>query len=76
MPSNGLIPDCVSDSVPNKYLASPILVVEDDGCGMTDATIDGGFLKIATDIKSNEESTLGEKALADWQLRDLEQRYL
>lgn len=63
MPSNGLIPDCVSDSVPNKYLASPILVVEDDGCGMTDATIDGGFLKIATDIKSNEESTLGEKGI-------------
>lgn len=55
MPSNELIPDCVSDSVPNKYLASPILVVEDDGCGMTDATIDGGFLKIATDIKSNEK---------------------
>ena len=63
MPSNELIPDCVSDSVPNKYLASPILVVEDDGCGMTDATIDGGFLKIATDIKSNEESTLGEKGI-------------
>ncbi|WP_418740578.1 ATP-binding protein [Dysosmobacter sp.] len=63
MPSNELIPDCVSDSVPNKYLASPILVVEDDGCGMTDATIDGGFLKIATDIKSNEKSTLGEKGI-------------
>lgn len=63
MLSNELIPDCVSDSVPNKYLASPILVVEDDGCGMTDATIDGGFLKIATDIKSNEESTLGEKGI-------------
>lgn len=30
---------------------------------MTDATIDGGFLKIATDIKSNEESTLGEKGI-------------
>lgn len=63
MSSNELIPDCVGDSIPNEYLASPILVVEDDGCGMTDATIDGGFLKIATDIKSNEESTLGEKGI-------------
>lgn len=63
MPSNELIPDCVSNFIPNKYRTSPILIVEDDGCGMTDATINDGFLKIATDIKSNEEGTLGEKGI-------------
>lgn len=30
---------------------------------MNDATLDDGFLKIATDIKSNEEGTLGEKGI-------------
>lgn len=61
--SNVFIPAHVRDSIPNQHLDSPMLIVEDDGCGMTDATLDDGFLKIATDIKSNEEGTLGEKGI-------------
>ena len=30
MPSNELIPDCVSNFIPNKYRTSPILIVEDE----------------------------------------------
>ena len=40
-----------------------MLIVEDDGRGMTNAALDDGFLKIATDIKTNEEGTLGEKGI-------------
>ena len=40
-----------------------MLIVEDDGCGMTDAVIDNGFLRIATDIKVDEEGSLGEKGI-------------
>ena len=40
MPSNELIPDCVSNFIPNKYRTSPILIVEDDGCGMTDYAVE------------------------------------
>lgn len=39
------------------------MIVEDDGRGMTNAALDDGFLKIATDIKTNEEGTLGEKGI-------------
>lgn len=61
--SNELFPAHVRDIIPKQYHHSPMLIVEDDGCGMNDATLDDGFLKIATDIKSNEEGTLGEKGI-------------
>lgn len=44
-------------------LAQPILLVEDDGIGMTDQDIDNGFLRIATDIKSGKSNTLGQKGI-------------
>lgn len=61
--SNELFPAHVRNIIPKQYHHSPMLIVEDDGCGMNDATLDDGFLKIATDIKSNEEGTLGEKGI-------------
>lgn len=51
------------DFIPQDYLKRPLLIVEDDGFGMTDKTIDEGFLRIATDIKSNDSSSLGEKGI-------------
>lgn len=62
LPDN-LIPGHVRTVIPEKYLYAPMLIVEDDGIGMTDAVIDNGFLKIATDIKADEEDTLGEKGI-------------
>ena len=60
---NELLPDYVRAVIPSKYLSSPLLVVEDDGYGMTDSVLDNGFLRIATDIKTTEEKTLGEKGI-------------
>lgn len=54
----------VFDHIPEKCKNMPLLVVEDDGCGMTDEVIDAGFLKVGTSIKSNDpEETLGEKGI-------------
>jgi len=53
----------VSSVIPQKYFHMPLLVVEDDGYGMTDEIIDRGFLRIATSIKSNQADTLGEKGI-------------
>ena len=50
-------------NIPDDYLYKPMLLVEDDGIGMTDHTIDEGFLKIATDIKANEKDVLGKKGI-------------
>lgn len=58
-----LIPDHVLDIIPKQYYGMPVLVVEDDGIGMTDSIIDTGFLRIATDIKADEKDTLGEKGI-------------
>ena len=60
---NELLPDYVRAVIPSKYLSSPLLVVEDDGCGMPDTVLDNGFLRIATDIKTTEEKMLGEKGI-------------
>ena len=61
--SNEFIPAHIRATIPEQYLNSPMLIVEDDGCGMTDAVIDNGFLRIATDIKVDEEGSLGEKGI-------------
>ena len=53
----------LSASIPQDYFKKPLLIVEDDGLGMTDRVIDEGFLRIATNIKSNKSSTLGEKGI-------------
>lgn len=58
-----LIPDHILREIPKQYFDLPMLIVEDDGCGMTDTVIDEGFLRIATDIKSDQEGTLGEKGI-------------
>lgn len=47
----------------SKDLDIPILVVEDDGIGMTEDTIEKGFLSVGTDIKLSEKDTLGEKGI-------------
>lgn len=65
---NGVLPQGVPDiseiaNIPVDYLNRPILLVEDDGTGMTDQAIDNGFLKIATDIKTNDKNTLGQKGI-------------
>lgn len=61
--SDEFIPAHIRATIPEQYLNSPMLIVEDDGCGMTDAVIDNGFLRIATDIKVDEEGSLGEKGI-------------
>lgn len=65
---NNGIPDVLQNSpvasvIPQQYFHMPLLIVEDDGYGMTDEVIDSGFLRIATNIKSNKEDTLGEKGI-------------
>lgn len=65
---NGVLPPGLPDiseiaNIPADYLNRPILLVEDDGTGMTDQAIDYGFLRIATDIKTNDRDTLGQKGI-------------
>lgn len=65
---NGILPKGLPDiceiaNIPAEYLNKPILLVEDDGIGMTDQAIDYGFLRIATDIKTNDRDTLGQKGI-------------
>lgn len=65
---NGILPHGLPDiceiaNIPAEYLNKPILIVEDDGIGMTDQAIDYGFLRIATDIKRNDRDTLGQKGI-------------
>ena len=61
-----LLPTYAREYIPEQYLDLPMLIIEDDGRGMTDSVLDEGFLKIATSIKTKEEGTLGEKVSADW----------
>lgn len=61
--SNELLPDFIQTAIPEQYQDLPLLIVEDDGCGMTDDVLDDGFLKVATGIKTTEEGTLGEKGI-------------
>lgn len=61
--SNELLPEFIQTAIPEQYRDLPMLIVEDDGYGMTDDVLDDGFLKVATDIKTAEEGTLGEKGI-------------
>jgi len=61
--SNELLPEFIQTAIPEQYRDLPMLIVEDDGCGMTDDVLDDGFLKVATDIKTAEEGTLCEKGI-------------
>ena len=65
---NGVLPQGLPDiceiaNIPVEYLNKPMLLVEDDGIGMTDQAIDYGFLRIATDIKTNDRDALGQKGI-------------
>lgn len=61
----------MTNSIPKEALAwidsnlleKPVLVVEDDGKGMTDEVIQNGFLDVGTRIKEKEETLLGEKGI-------------
>ena len=59
----GLPENPLMDEIMSRYRNEPILLVEDNGCGMSDAVIDNGFLKIATNIKAAQDNTLGEKGI-------------
>lgn len=65
---NGFLPSDLPNiseiaNIPMDYLKMPLLLVEDDGIGMTDQVIDDGFLRIATNIKSSESNSLGQKGI-------------
>ena len=65
---NSVLPQGLPDisevaNIPADYLYRPILLVEDDGTGMTDQAVDDGFLRIATNIKANDRDTLGQKGI-------------
>ena len=60
---NESLPHHVQAAIPQQYFNLPMLIVEDDGRGMSNTVLDDGFLKIATDIKTTEEGTLGEKGI-------------
>lgn len=58
------LPDIAAiTGIPFEQLRKPILLVEDDGTGMTDKAIDDGFLRIATKIKTNDSDALGQKGI-------------
>ena len=59
VPSNDIL---IRDFIPKEYRNLPLLIVEDDGKGMTTNELDSGFLKIGTDIKSDTHS-FGEKGI-------------
>lgn len=55
----------IFEMVPEELLKKSFCIVEDDGMGMDNHTIDNGFLEIGTDIKLNDKDndTLGEKGI-------------
>ena len=62
-PTNS-IPDCViKQLIPQHLLNTPLLLVEDDGSGMTDKVLEQGFLTVGTSIKVADNDSLGEKGI-------------
>lgn len=54
----------IKEIVPNKYLQSPVFILEDGGIGMNEHQLTSGFLCIGTSIKStNDGFMLGEKGI-------------
>ncbi|MBO0451334.1 ATP-binding protein [Candidatus Enterococcus murrayae] len=55
----------ILDMVPRELLNKPFCIVEDNGQGMDNYTLENGFLEIGTDIKLNDyaNDTLGEKGI-------------
>lgn len=62
-PYQNLIPKDILSSIPKDYLEQPVFIIDDDGLGMSERTIDEGFLTVATAIKSLTENSLGEKGI-------------
>lgn len=59
LPSNPIVVELIT-----KYSKQPMLLIEDDGVGMSDQIIEEGFLKVGTDIKANnDDDSFGEKGI-------------
>lgn len=64
LPEDNDLPEVVlSQWIPSKILKRPLLIVEDDGYGMTDIELQEGFLTIGTNIKEDDGSLLGAKGI-------------
>jgi signal transduction histidine kinase len=60
------LPPEIEGFVPGFLKSSSVLVVEDEGCGMSTTQLESGFLKIGTSIKSDKSGNgilLGEKGI-------------
>lgn len=57
------LPTVLDEWIPLELREMPILLVEDDGCGMTDSQLQDGFLTVGTNIKENDGSLLGAKGI-------------
>lgn len=63
VPNFDIPSEIIGNLVPFEYYQKPFLVVEDNGRGMTGQELDKGFLTIGTNIKANDDQTLGEKGI-------------
>lgn len=64
LPSDTSLPAAILNQwIPQELSQLPLLIVEDDGCGMTDEQLQKGFLTVGTDIKENDGSLLGAKGI-------------
>lgn len=64
IPSATCLPaEIVSQWIPSELAQLPLLIVEDDGCGMTDEQLQKGFLTVGTDIKEGDGTLLGAKGI-------------
>ena len=60
------VPVCMEEIfkfIPSSFFEEPLLIVEDNGKGMDNFQLEKGFLEIGTDLKNNNETTLGEKGI-------------
>lgn len=64
LPNDNSIPVEILDHwIPQRLKQLPLVIVEDDGCGMTDEQLQKGFLTVGTNIKEDDGSLLGAKGI-------------